>query len=669
MRIVTKVAISILTVTLVSALAGGLIAWSSFSNIRAEMYKWFDQSAETLASSIGKRSTELIYYFDFDAITGILESEGASDENLEYAEVRFGEGLDESRSYGDKDVLPFREYVYDVVENEEKIARVTIHYSPKVVEAKLSALVTRLSTGVLLTLVVLITVLSALIVYMVNRPLKSLISYTEQIAEGDLTVTVKTGTSDEFGQLADVFNQMTANLRDMVSSIGSTFSGLQAVAQDVSHISRELSDGSNRQADAVGNVSASIEEMNVTIRTVARNVDEMSMAAEENSSSVLEIGASIDEVAKNSESLSSSVEQTSSSINEMNASIQGVSKNVNELSSTVNELTSSIAETDQSIKEVEERASESFKLSEDVSRSVASDGIQSVNRAVSGITDIKEIVDTAASVIRNLDEKTGDIGNIIGLINDVNDQTSLLALNAAIIAAQAGEHGRSFAVVASEIRELSDRTAESTKDIANLISGVQDETKNAVQVVDQGAVKVDEGVRQIEDVRITLEGVREATAKASDESRAIAQTTTEQATAIKQVMEMAQDMSERFQSITDATREQSLGSEQIIDAAENMRNLAVHVTTATAEQTRGITGIGQASEKTQQMSRTIQEATREEAKSSELILNNMQEIKNINENNVDMVKSLDSMVHTLSAESGQLREEINRFKVMKEEDE
>jgi methyl-accepting chemotaxis protein len=265
--------------------------------------------------------------------------------------------------------------------------------------------------------------------------------------------------------------------------------------------------------------------------------------------------------------------------------------------------------------------------------------------------------------MKSLAAKTEDIGKIIDLIDGVNEQTSLLALNAAIIAAQAGEHGRGFSVVANEMRELSDKTADSTKEIAGLISSVQTESRTAVGVVEKGARMVDEGVRLIDDVQSMLEGVRENSERSSEASRAIANTSAEQAIEIKKVMEMAQKMSEMFQYIASAATEQSAGSGQIIRATEEMRELASYATRAMAAQTPRISSIGHASERAQEMAEVILEATREEARGSEEIVSNIQNIRSITDSNADALRSLHQMAQRLSGRVRQLKEGIDRFKV------
>src|SRR5439155_23594288 len=117
---------------------------------------------------------------------------------------------------------------------------------------------------------------------------------------------------------------------------------------------------------------------------------------------------------------------------------------------------------------------------------------------------------TAARVIESLGKRISDIGNILNVIDDVAEQTNLLALNAAIIAAQAGEHGKGFAVVAEEIKDLAERTGASTKEIAELIRSIQDESKNAVGAMDRGVRNVEEGVRLGQEAEGALKKIQES---------------------------------------------------------------------------------------------------------------------------------------------------------------
>ncbi|GBE16060.1 MAG TPA: HAMP domain-containing protein [Proteobacteria bacterium] len=662
MKIVHKISLFMLVFFGVGLFLGGTITYSSIKGVRSEMYKWFDGNAQTLAASIGSKTLESLHYFDYQAIEQTLTDDVQQDGNLVYGLVQFGTDLSEMKEAGDPGKGPYREYVFNIVEDGKTMGKVTIHYSTGVIEEKLASLIRMLGLGAAVTVVILLVSLYGLVVFLVNRPLVTLVKNTREIAAGNLLAETKVATNDEFGQLSDTFNQMRGSLVDMVGRVRNTFADLNAGAMEISNVSSDLSMGTDRQTGAVNDASVSIEEMSRTMKTISESVEGMSRSAEENSSSVLEIGASIEKVSESAGSLSTSIEQTSSSINQMNSSIHGVAENVEKLSAGISEVTSAITETDQSIKAVEEKAKRAYELSEMVSGAVALEGVKSVEKAVTGIVEAKEIVDTAAGAIENLAEKTKDIGKIVEIIEEVNDQTGLLALNAAIIAAQAGEHGKSFAVVAGEMRDLADKTTDSTKEITTLISSTQKESKKAVESVNLGVRRVEEGVELIRAVSETFKIAGENTQEAAEASKAIALTTTEQADSIRQLMVMANGMSEKFQQIAEATREQSLGSEQIILAVENMKNLAGVVTMATSEQAKGVTGIGKSSEETMMMAKRILESIKEEAMASDTIVGNVLEIKNITQSSLSAAKHLDTMVKKLTDQAGLLKEEIDRFR-------
>jgi len=171
-----------------------------------------------------------------------------------------------------------------------------------------------------------------------------------------------------------------------------------------------------------------------------------------------------------------------------------------------------------------------------------------------------------------------------------------LALNAAIIAAQAGEHGRGFAVVADEIKALAERTGASTKEIADLIKTVQTESKNAVTAISEGVHAVEEGVQLGHNAEAALLKIVESAKRSTLMIKAIAQATVEQAKGSKQVTNSISRIAETVQQIALATSEQAKGSEQIMKSAERMRAITQQVERSTEEQNRGGQQVTQAVE-------------------------------------------------------------------------
>ena len=192
--------------------------------------------------------------------------------------------------------------------------------------------------------------------------------------------------------------------------------------------------------------------------------------------------------------LANSVRETVSSIEEMTYSIKEVARNVDALSLTAEETSSSMNQMDVSIDQVQSNANETARLSEEVA-SDAEKGADAIHKTIDEINRIKETSSEAVAVIGNLGSRIEAIGDILNVIDEVAEQTNLLALNAAIIAAQAGEHGKGFAVVADEIKDLAERAGASTKEIAELIKTIQEESKKGIAAVQLGANTVDEAWR------------------------------------------------------------------------------------------------------------------------------------------------------------------------------
>jgi methyl-accepting chemotaxis protein len=662
MKLLYKINLAVVGLLTVSALLVGAFFISSFRDLRAETYRWFDASAKNLAFTMGNQAKESIAYFDYKTIEGALKKRLSDDPNLLYASVAFGDGLKERREAGAVAAGPFRPFDVEIKDDTKTIAAVTIHYATASVENKLSALVTRLLVGSGLTLVGLVAMLSLFVMRFVSRPLGLLVRHAEVTAAGDLTAAITIASNDEFGTLATTLNRMTENLRAMFEKVRSAFGDLEVVSRDIAEVSHRIAEGTSGQTGAVTTVSSSIEQMNVSIKSVVQSVEHLFSLAGESSSSMLEMSASVEQVAGNAEGLSAAVESTSSSITEMTLSIRNVAENVGRLADLVTDTSTSITEIDSVVREIERNAGQGHELTREVARMMGDEGLTALRRTAEGMVAIRSSVGQAATVVRGLEARSHEIGSILGVINEVNDQTNLLALNAAILAAQAGEHGRGFAVVAEEIRELSARTASSTKEITKLIASVRKESTDAVEAMDNGTLRVEEGVRTVEELGETIRRAAENSEKASGASRGIAQATTEQYKGIRQIAASSQNINEMSQEIARATREQSTGGAQIVKAAESMRELALQVKKAMAEQAKGIRVTSRASEESARLSQQVLDATREEARASDLVVRSVGSIQEISNTNAAGVKRLDQMVNILAAQAELLKAELGRFK-------
>ncbi|MCK5353222.1 HAMP domain-containing protein, partial [bacterium] len=274
MKIVNKVSLSILLLLGVSSLIVGAISYNSFRSIRMEMYKWFDRNGQTLSESIGNKALEHLNYYDFDSVEQTLKQEVDRDEDLIYGKIQFDANFSEVRDFGDPEFPAIRKYTHDVVDEDSIVAKVTIHYSTKVVDRKLSSLIVYTAIGAGLTLIALLAALYALMVVLVNRPLLKLVNAVRQIADGNLLTAVETGTADEFGELATTFNLMTGRLKEVVSHVKTASLSVTSASQAMRSNTGNMSQGATEQAAAAEEASSSMEEMSSNIRQNAENAQQ-----------------------------------------------------------------------------------------------------------------------------------------------------------------------------------------------------------------------------------------------------------------------------------------------------------------------------------------------------------------------------------------------------------
>lgn len=205
---------------------------------------------------------------------------------------------------------------------------------------------------------------------------------------------------------------------------------------------------------------------------------------------------------------------------------------------------------------------------------MATDGKNVVAKTVRGMHEISESVIAAATTISKLSESSERIGSILNTINDIADQTNLLALNAAIEAARAGEQGKGFAVVADEVRKLAQRTADATHEIADIINVIQDDTEKSVSAMNDGKNKVEEGVKLSGAASKSLDAIVGVSQHGVDMAQMIATATDDQSAASREVSESMERIATITGTLKDSTVEIKDASEQLANIAEELNRMA-----------------------------------------------------------------------------------------------
>lgn len=288
-------------------------------------------------------------------------------------------------------------------------------------------------------------------------------------------------------------------------------------------------------------------------------------------------------IATASEGVMASVDDTSSAVNEISVAIDHVSRNLDSLAETVGKSVSAMEQINSSLKNVEQ----STIFSHDVSRQVKAEADKSmavVGETIKALAEIQTSVDLAYKGMEKLTENSSRIDAIVGVINDITKRTNLLALNASIIAAQAGEYGKSFGVVADEIRNLSLQTGQSTGEITGIIEDIANESRVAAGNVAMVRETVSKGVILGRETGEALRVILESAQRAMEMTEQIKIATEEQAKGVNLVTMSIEDVSAMTSQIFKASKEQSGATRNIARAVDTIKTMTHEMVQATGRQ-------------------------------------------------------------------------------------
>jgi ABC-type transport system substrate-binding protein/methyl-accepting chemotaxis protein len=455
----------------------------------------------------------------------------------------------------------------------------------------------------------------------------------------------------------------------MARNMRRTVSRLQRAADAVEDIARRVIEGGHTLAVSVSDEAASVDatvssisEISASARSVAEAVGALSNLAQTTSTSSLEMAASIDEVSANADALTAFVEETASSIEEMAASVRNVAASTESLATATDETERSMRAIDDSTQRVGQAVGETAVLAEEVQRS-AEQGSGIVLETAESMRATRRGIEEAAETIAALGERSDRIGAITRVIEEIADRTNLLALNARILAAQAGQQGRGFAVVAEEIKELSERTARSTAEIDELIKGVRESVSAAVTQATGNRQLADEGVRLAERAADSLNEISRKTSMSAAAIRQIAEAAATQSLESHQVTELMGPVRRRAQEIERATSEQAQTSKQIGERALHMAELTEQVRRAMQEQAAASKHIALAMEQLTEVVEQIGGAVGEQHHGAEDVLRAIEIIRDAVTSNQASIVQMNYTAGLLDHEAASLRDSVGFFRL------
>jgi methyl-accepting chemotaxis protein len=311
------------------------------------------------------------------------------------------------------------------------------------------------------------------------------------------------------------------------------------------------------------------EALNNMVRSMRRLVDEMHDVSED--------------LASSSNLFASVANETTEAVQATSTSVTGLAQGAEDQVNSIMVASSTISRMAEEIDRVANAARQVARYSLEA-RVKVDEGDESVGRATDKMATLVEITDTSASAVRELGERSQQIGLIVDVITDIADQTNLLALNAAIEAARAGEHGRGFAVVAGEVRKLAEGSSKAASQIAGIIREIQYSIGDTAGKMEASAREADEGSSMVRDAGAALDRTKEAVETIGAETHAISQATDEIAEGSSQVVEImssiasiSQESAASTEEVSATIQEQSASMQEISAAANELSRTAVRL--------------------------------------------------------------------------------------------
>lgn len=507
---------------------------------------------------------------------------------------------------------------------------------------------------------------TALLVWLMARslttPLRQLGQAAGDIASGDLTVSPPCLSDDEVGRLAADFRGMTGGLAALVRDVQAASGGVQDGTREMGAIGERVRGGARDEHERVMAVHGAVEAMQGSVALVAKGVGGLSDYVHATSAAVSEMSAALEEVRRHAAELEQRVAGAGADAGRLAEAGRRAQDQVGALDAVAGRAQGTMAGVAGSLSGLESSAVGS-QLAAAQAAELAEHAGGVVGETVAGMEALRGAVEDAKRRVTALGQRSDDIAQVLDFIGEVAGRTNLLSLNASIIASQAGEHGKAFAVVAEQIRELAAQISTSTKSIARIVGAVRDDVGGTARLIERGDALAARGVAQARRSVEALQDIRAATARGHEAAAGILQAVQAHAHSTRDVSDLVAQAGHSGRALSEALQMIGRSVAAVEAVARGAAGLAENVTRALVEQS----GLGRRQldslERIDGMLGEIRRAVGVHEAATQRVQEVLGQLTRTAQDQERLVAELGALAERMGGRSRALAQSVDRFKI------
>ncbi len=418
----------------------------------------------------------------------------------------------------------------------------------------------------LIVAAVLAAIVPRVLTRKITAPLQDLAYQAESSATGNLAAVTSQSEFQEIQAIGNGFNHLVAKIQGILQEQNQSFQQLETARQKSELLAQE-------QIDKNQNIQ--LELLKLLDDVEGASSGDLTVRSQINEGEIGIVADFFNSIIENLRDIVAGVKQATgkvnSSVDNNRGAVEQLTQEARQQAEQITSTLTSVEQMTRSIQQVADNAQEAAKVAR-IASSKAETGGESIDRTVSSIVQLRNTIDETATKVQQLGGASQQISRVISLINQIAMQTNLLAINASIEAARAGDEGRGFAVVAEEVGALATQSANATKEVESIVATIQQGIFQVVEVMQVGTTQAEEGTRLVEDSKKGLEQIMEVSQQIDSLVQAISQTTVSQAKTSEIVTKLMEQIAEVSEQTANTSHEVSCSLEATVAIAKTLQS-------------------------------------------------------------------------------------------------